>query len=129
MSRIAKISVFSAFVLTTQAACVAKDVSANCTVEGAKYLSGAYSDSEICRGFEDRLSKAIAADGTSAKAGALTVAIQLHERGSAEAQVSRQDGGEVTDYPVVAVDVMDRPLAKDDLDKLADSVAQMLKTN
>jgi hypothetical protein len=107
-------------------ACVTKSVAATCTVDGAKHLSVDASASEICLSFEKRLDQALADGGKKADSKDVTIAIELHKRGSAVARVIGQSEEGPIEYPVVSVDVMDRPLMQKDLDSLADAVAQQL---
>ena len=127
MSRKAVVVALSAVILSTLTACVTNNTPVTCTIDGAKYLSADASASQICASFEKRLGQALAAGGSDAPSTkGLSVAIELHKRGSAEARVTRQGDDGLIEYPVIAVDVMDRAYKQKDLDSLADAVAQLL---
>lgn len=126
MSRKALVLTLSTLVFLAEAGCVTENLPTTCSVTGARHLSADASSADICRKFEERLVDAMAAAGKTVDPAALTVSIDLHERGSAEALISRRGQDETTEYPKVSVDVMDRPLAQGDLDRLAAAVAQVM---
>lgn len=116
----------SALVLLSQTACVTNSSPATCTVIGAKHFAKDAPADQICADFNARLSKVLSdADSTYGTDG-LTIALEFNARGSAQARVTRKTSDGPVVHPVIAVDVMDRALAQQDLDRLADAVAQQL---
>lgn len=116
----------SAAILAFAPACVTKSPPSACSIEGAQYLSADADGKALCRDFQKRLAKALGAVTDGPDLRDLTIAITLRKRGAAEALVTSMRDGQKHDYPLVAIDVMDRPLAKGDVDQLADAVARML---
>lgn len=123
-----KLPVFamSALVLLTQTACVTNSSPATCTVIGAKNFAKDASADQICDDFKARLSKVLSDVDSTYGTDGLTIALELNERGSVQARVTRETSDGPVVHPVIAVDVMDRALAQQDLDRLADAVAQQL---
>lgn len=75
--------------------------------------------------FAERVESALDAAKADLPPGEWSARITLSKRGSAEALITR-GGDQATAYPVIAVDVMDRPLQQQDVLELADAVAAML---
>lgn len=112
--------------LSLQGGCVTKAAANDCSVTGAKNLSPQIGEEELCRSFGNTLAAELAGLEASDKAAGLKIAIDLTRKGSAEARVTTGDGSDAGDYPVVGIDVMDRPLGLRDVDQLAKAVAKML---
>lgn len=98
---------------------------ASCDVEGAAYLTPSVGADELCRMFGERVEAAMRTAGADVADGGWSAEITLTKNGSAEARIARTGEGS-TAFPVIAVDVMDRPLRPEDVLKLADAVAEML---
>ena len=126
MSNNAVIALSMVLALSLQAGCVTKAATSSCSVTGVKNLSPQTGEADLCRSFENVLTAELAGLGASEKASGLKIAIDLTRKGSAEARVTAGDGSNARDYPVVGVDVMDRPLGRRDVDQLAKVVAKML---
>lgn len=116
-----------AMVFSAQTSCVANNMSHSCSIEGAELLGDEASPEQICNAFKARLDEALAAGGVGGS-GDFTIALTLDKRGTAQAQLSGAGKASGARYPLVAVDVMDRPLVRADMDELADEVARMLLT-
>ena len=102
-------------------------VTVRCSVAGAKWISGAQSDDDICARFVARLGLGGASPDKDSEAAVLadglSVALQFHHTGRAVADVTRYSAGVAQTLPTREWAVMDRPLTIDDIDKLADDVA------
>ena len=101
-------------------ACVTSPAAGKCTVSGAEFLASGDSAASICTRFSERLAQAKSTSDQTLDD--LSIVISLNKRGSAQAQITSDAGA----YPLVAVDVMDRPLQPRDIDALADAVSSML---
>lgn len=123
MARIRPFAALPVVFAAALGACVTSPAAAKCTVNGAEFLSSGDSAESICARFSDRLSQAkVTGDHGLAD---LAIVISLTKRGSAQAQITSEAGA----YPLVAVDVMDRPLQPRDIDALADAVAAMIDSS
>ena len=120
------VATWSALVLATTG-CVTGEAANRCSVEGARFLASNPDPATLCLRFEQRLDAALETAGSPLRADDHRVAITIGERGSLQALVSasRIDSAEAA-YPVVAIDVMDRPIGERDLMQLADAVAIMI---
>lgn len=118
-----------AVMLSAQGGCMTRAETPVCSVTGAEYLSPAATAEEVCRLFNSRLDEALqgsnATNGEPARQGDWSAEISVSKRGSIEARLIG-GGAEATSYPVVAVDVMDRPIGRQDIASLADAAAAML---
>ncbi len=129
MANFIGMAAFCAVILSSQAGCVTNNTVRDCSVSGAKYVSSSSSssaaatDAEICARFVKTLNAAMAEGGNADMIGEMAIAIEVTQRGSA---IARLQTPGADDYPDIAVDVMDRALDQDDLDRLARDVAQML---
>ena len=123
--RMARIAALSSALFLAHTGCVASQISVNCSVEGASLLPGDLDSAEVCKLFRQRLDTALSKADRDFGAKDYSIAIAIHKRGTLEARVT-EDGPDAKNYPVAAVDVMDRPLRQEDLGRLADTVAQIL---
>lgn len=113
-----------------QSSCVGNDGmvdrSADCTIRGAEYLAGSGSKTQMCDDFRARIAAVLNEAGMQGRADDIAMAIEVQKGRSLTARVSQTGVDTGTDFPVVAIDVMDRPLRSSDLDRLADAVGRML---
>ena len=127
MTRIFRAPVLSSALFLAHTGCVTSNIENTCTIEGAELLSGNLDSRRACEIFEQNLAAALAEAGVADESRDYSVAISIAKRGTLEAQlVERLSGGETKSYPVVAIDVMDRPMQEDDLGRLARGVAGIL---
>ncbi len=112
--------------LSLQTSCVAREAQSACSIDGLQYLPSTISRNEACDRFRARVAAVLEEEGYDAEMDAMTMAIELNKNGSAQARIAVAGTGQNGAYPVVALDVMDRPLALRDLDRLADATARML---
>ncbi len=87
----------------------------------SKVIAGLNAE-EACALVRERASALLAADGAALTA-SLTIELDLSRAGSAIAHVRESRGGVAYAYPEIAVDVMDRSLRREDLVRLADTIA------
>ena len=109
-------------------ACVAKAAPPDCSVVGAEFVAGAPSEADICRSFNDSLSRALTERGSAIEAAKIAVSIAIDKRGSSSAKVamSRTEQSAPVEFPELTVDVMDRSMQMGDIETLADAVAKMI---
>ena len=116
--------------LPIQSSCVANDAmsdrSATCTIVGAEHLGVDGSDDRMCEDFRTRLTTTLNDAGMPDRADDLALDIEVQKGRAVIARVARADATGESEFPVVAIDVMDRPLRVSDLDRLADAVGRML---
>jgi len=112
--------------IATMTGCVTSSSEVPCTIEGAQNLSGEESPEQLCAGFIQQLNEKLRERDAADRAKNLSVALRVSKRGAIEAHVSGLVEGEWQSLPVVAFDVVDRPLERGDLDRLADAVAATL---
>ena len=113
--------------LLAHGGCAARDATPACTVEGSSLLPGAPDEAQVCEDFMRMVEAARAQSRSADDSDAYTVALVIDPRGSLRAQlVAPQPDGTTKNYPEIAIDVMDRPLARDDLGRLAKAVAAFL---
>ena len=111
---------------TTGTACMTSQETRSCTIEGADILASDVSADELCQGFEQRLHAAIA--GHMDPSG-LAISLTIEKSGTIQAIVVRDAAGGAETLADVAVDVMDRSLNRNDLNRLADTAAQVIISN
>lgn len=119
-------AILGAFALTMLSGCVTSSNDVPCTIEGAQYLSGSENPEQLCASFIQQLDEKLRERDLAEVAKDLSVALRINKRGSIEAHVSRLQNGEWSSLPVVAFDVVDRPLEPGDLERLAGAVAVAL---
>jgi hypothetical protein len=97
-----------------------------CTVVGAPKDRGGFTDEAICERFSARIREALdlpvkQAGKVPARAGGrwVKLEIKLQPRGRAEAVLTSRLHGKATNHPLLAVQVMDKPMDLDDIDRLA----------
>lgn len=123
MARIRPFAALPVVFAAALGACVTSPAAAKCTVNGAEFLSSGESADVICSRFSEHLAQANSAGENILDD--LSIVISLTKRGSAQALITSEAGA----YPLVAVDVMDRPLQPRDIDALADAVSSMLDSS
>lgn len=94
---------------------------AGATANRAAGLTG----EEACDLVRERVETALAA-APAARDTSVNIDLDLSRAGSAIARVRHNHVGSAHSYPDIAVDVMDRDLARDDLVRLADAVTQSI---
>ena len=82
---------------------------------------------QACDLVRERIETALAATPV-ARDTIVNIDLDLSRAGSAIARVRHNRAGTAHSYPDIAVDVMDRDLARDDLVRLADAVTQSILT-
>jgi len=87
----------------------------------AQTIAGISAD-EACALIRERAQATLAASGRGQTI-SLTIELDLARPGSAIARVLESRAGVSHAYPEIAVDVMDRPLRREDLARLADAIA------
>jgi hypothetical protein len=90
------------------------------SVANAQTISGISAD-QACALIRERAQAALAAGGRGQNI-SMTIELDLARPGSAIARVRESRAGVSHAYPEIAVDVMDRPLRRQDLVRLADAV-------
>ena len=111
---------------TTGTGCMSSNESRTCAIKGAEILNSGVSAAELCRGFEERLHAAIA--GHMDLSG-VSISLTIEESGTIQASIVKIEAGGAETLADVAVDVMDRSLNRGDLDRLADTAAQVIISN
>lgn len=82
---------------------------------------------QACALVRERVETALGADPVARNA-SVSIDLDLARAGSVIARVRHSRAGGAHSYPDIAVDVMDRDLARDDLVRLADAVTQSILT-
>jgi hypothetical protein len=107
-------------------AATAGPVALICTVSGLAKHRGALTDEAVCARFALRIREALGLAVTPARqvpAGSgkrwVKLQIKLLPRGRAEAALTSRLHGKATDHPILAVQVMDKPMELGDIDRLA----------
>jgi hypothetical protein len=114
------------------AACAPAEAGAvelTCIVDGAQYVG---SSGEICSAFKQKIDAALEVPTRQAKtfvvngrSDAIAIDIRVLKRGGVVAKVKQRKNGSLQNFPEIAVDVMDRPLAMRDVETLANEVARL----
>jgi hypothetical protein len=104
-----------------------------CTVTGAAMLPERLDEVAVCAMFKDRIDARLPLPAKTvnavSKAGGgdwLKLDIRISKNNSAGAVLSRQNGGRQMVHPEIVIDVMDKALGKQELEKLADEVAKLV---
>lgn len=104
-----------------------------CTVTGPAKHRGALTDKAVCERFGLRIREALkqpvkqtALIPASSKARWVKLQIKLLPLGRAEAALTSRLHGKATNHPLLAVQVMDKPLGLGEIDKLARLAGQTL---
>lgn len=126
MARIFQLLAATALLAASQAACAGNAMNAQCTITGSEYLSSDANAEELCLDFQSELRELLSRDADSVQFRDLVIALSVEKRGSVKAKVTAQTGEGEIDYPVVGLDVMDRPVARSDLSGLARAVAHTM---
>lgn len=102
-----------------------------CTVEGASYLPTSVDSAAICDLFKSRidaqLPKPSMAVDSSTQANApnwVKIEISVSKRDSIGAVLTQRIGAKETVHPEIVIDIMDKSLGNQELNRLADTVAQ-----
>lgn len=97
-----------------------------CTVAGSAKDRSGFTDEAVCERFSARIREALQlpvqrAGQVPAGAGArwVKLEIKLQPRDRAEAVLTSRLHGKATSHPLLAVQVMDKPMDLDDIDRLA----------
>jgi hypothetical protein len=105
---------------------VATPVALVCTVTGLPKDRNGFTDTAVCQRFSARIGEALAspvqrADQVPAgnKARWVKLEIKLKPRGRTEAELTSRLHGKATSHPLMAVQVMDKPVDLGDIDRLA----------
>jgi TRAP-type C4-dicarboxylate transport system substrate-binding protein len=128
-------SIFAMAILAATA-CVpasAGSVELSCSVDGAHHIG---SPAEICAAFQNEIHaalnrpvKTVEVFPASGIGDAVDVDVRVLKRGGVVAQVKQRKKGTTENFPEIAVDVMDRPLAMRDVEMLAREVAKLFATS
>lgn len=110
-----------------QSACATSAMASNCTVTGSLGALPGMDAAAICTRFEADLASAL---GDRPVPQGLMIALTLHKRGAIAAQMSLAgDGDASARYPDFAIEVSDRALNPDDINRLAQLAALVLNEN
>lgn len=120
-------SALSLAALFLHSGCMATPVPSSCTIEGEKFLAPDADADALCSRFEQHLQAALAEAAPGRTADEFSVHVTIGERGSLTADVQGTGAqGASREYPSVTLDVMDRSLEINDLDRLADAVVRIV---
>jgi hypothetical protein len=104
-----------------------------CTINGLAKSRGVLTAEAICSRFSQRIREGLAVPvkqtgQVSARANArwIKLKVRLLPRGRAEAALTSRLHGKATDHPLLAVQVMDKPMDLGDIDRLARLAGKML---
>ncbi len=81
---------------------------------------------QACDQFMSRLSDVLGEAGSGDIAGDHEFDLTVTGKGTITSVISRSGARQLSDYPPVSVDAMDRTLEKGDIDRLAEAVAGLL---
>ncbi|BDI61796.1 hypothetical protein [Qipengyuania nanhaisediminis] len=96
-----------------------------CRVEGVKHLGAQADEASVCALFRDVLTEHL---GESGPGDDMSVALDITAQGSITARVTDRSGKILTPHDSVSVDIMDRPLELDDVARLAETAAGLMKS-
>lgn len=104
-----------------------------CDVTGVAMLPEQLDEASVCAMFKDRIDARLPLPAKTvnavSKAGGgdwLKLDVRISKNNSAGAVLSRQNGGREMVHPEIVIDVMDKALGKQELEKLADEVAKLV---
>lgn len=129
----------STLLLTSVTACTAhgnvaeNDAGLLCSVDGAKLLNPAMNDEGVCAVFQTKIDaaltrKTVVVNSVSEDEPAdwIKIDVRFSKPGTATAMVVQRTAGKVIAHPEIAVDVMDKTMGPNDVDRLAATVAKVM---
>lgn len=120
-------TIITASIALALGGCVTGPAASKCTATGAEFLGSSETNDDVCDKFERRLVQSL--NGGEAAMQDLTIQIAISKKGAIEAAITTKDGSKTHQHPPITMDVIDRPLKSQDIDNLADAVANMLNTS
>ena len=126
MSPISIATASAALLLAHQTTGLTHADQAQCVVTGAEVISPSLTADDMCRSFRQQLAASLEEESATVQPEDLDIVIAISKNGSMTAQAHLRTGDGPFIFPAVGFDVMDRALAVQDMDHLAQSVAKVI---